>query len=137
MLDRIWDLLRPVVEEVAEFPPEEALARLIDAHLTLALDHRAELLILLRELRHVPEDYRRAAQRNDARYMDAWAEAIAALCPRLDRADARAAARAVTGLLGAPAAEPRPRRLPKDRYRGVLTDMAWAALQGLDEQTRR
>ncbi len=137
VLDRIWDLLRPVVDEVADLPPTQALERLIAAHLTLALDHRAELLILARELRHVPEDYRRAAQRNDARYVDAWAEAIVGLHPGLDRTDARAAARALTGLLGSPAAEPRSRRLPKERYRHVLTDMAWAALQGLDQRTRR
>lgn len=133
ILDRIWDLLRPVTEEVGDQPPGQRLDRLIAAHTTLALDHRAELLILLRELRHVPEDYRRAAQRNDARYMDVWAEAISDLYPGCDRAEARVAARAVTGLIASSAGEPRSRRIPKDRYRAILGAMAWAALQGLDD----
>ncbi len=137
VLDRIWDLLRPVVDEVSGLSPEAALERLIDAHVTLALDHRSELLILVRELRHVPDDYRRAVQRNDARYMDAWAETIRRVHPALDEADARAAARAVTGLIGSPAAEPRSRRVPKERYREILTAMARSALAGLGDPEQR
>jgi len=137
ILDRIWDLLGPVVSEVASLGPEQALRRLIDAHITLALDHRSELLILVRELRHVPDDYRRAVQRNDGRYMDTWAETIRRVYPHLGEGDARAAARAVTGLIGSPAAEPRSRRVSKERYREILAAMAWAALAGLEDEPRR
>jgi len=84
--------------------------------------------VLVRELRHVPEEYRRAAERNDVRYMDAWASVIAGLRQDLSMPQARAAARAVTGLIGSAAAEPRARRLDRDGYRVLLSHMARSAL---------
>ncbi|MCJ7753670.1 MAG: TetR/AcrR family transcriptional regulator, partial [Thermoanaerobaculales bacterium] len=74
VFDRIWDLLRGAIERSAGLEPEDALDVLIDTHTTLALDQGAELMLLVRELRYVPEYYQRAAERNDARYTDAWAE---------------------------------------------------------------
>lgn len=132
VFDRIWGLIRPALE-AAERQPGRALELLLDAHLDLAIEHRPELLVLVRELRHVSPEYRKATERNDSRYMDAWASAISVVRPRLGLERTRAAARAVTGLISSAAGEPRARRLASDEYRVLLTSMAYAALSGIPE----
>lgn len=105
VFDRIWDRLRPAVENAADLPAEEALALLVDAHVDLAVDDSAALMLLIRELRNVPEGYQRAAARNHARYVDAWVRPIQGL-HALDDADARVVAHAAHGCLDSAAINP-------------------------------
>jgi AcrR family transcriptional regulator len=105
VLDRLWTQLRPALDEARE-RQDEALAVLLEAHLDLALGQPEALVLLVRELRHLPDDYRARAERNHRRYVDAWADAIRRRHPGLDREDARAVALAVHGLIDSAALRP-------------------------------
>jgi len=128
VFDRIWELLRAAIDRIEGLQPQEALDDLISTHTTLALDQGAALMLLVRELRYVPEYYQRAAERNDARYTDAWAEVIIKLHPRLTLDEARAAAHGVMGLIGSAARDNADLRIDASRHRRILHDMACASL---------
>ncbi len=99
VLDRIWERLAPAVVAAETAAPATALELLLTAHLDLALQRPAALELLLRELVHLPADYRELARRNHRRYVAAWARAIGELRPDLDADEARLLALAVHGLL--------------------------------------
>ncbi|MFP4636794.1 MAG: TetR/AcrR family transcriptional regulator, partial [Nitriliruptoraceae bacterium] len=99
VLDRIWTTLRPALDAAAEREPDEALELLLDAHLSLALGQPTALALLVRELRHLPDDYRRRARRNHERYVDGWVTALRGVRAELDRPTARATVLAVHGLI--------------------------------------
>lgn len=126
-LDRIWEFLRGAFEQASSLEPVEAFELLANTHARLALEHPAAVIVLLRELRHAPEGYRRAAARNEARYLDVWAEVIRGLRPA-NEDDARVVARAVTTAIWSSAAEPRTRRVSDERYLHLLVDLARSAL---------
>jgi len=88
-------------------------------------------MLLVRELRYVPEYYQRAAERNDARYTDAWAEVIIKLHPELSLDEARAAGRGLIGLIGSAARDGMIGAVSKPRHRAVLRQMCRASLQGV------
>lgn len=107
VLDRLWtEGFKPAVQAAADLAPRDALASLIDAHVALAFDERAALVLLLRELRHLPADYRDRAERNVDRYVDAWAGPLQALRPDLDEGSVRAVAIAVHGSIDSAARTP-------------------------------
>jgi AcrR family transcriptional regulator len=130
VLDRIWVRLRPAVERAAELPPDQAIDVLLEAQLDLALEQPAALVLLVRELRHLPNDYRALARRNHQRYVGAWATAIAAGRPQLTDADARATALAVHGLIDSATlrAQALPRGLSREAHRQLLSRLARAVL---------
>lgn len=130
VFDRIWELLRGAIKRTEGLEPGAALDVLIDTHITLALENGEALMLLVRELRHVPEYYQRAAERNDTRYTDAWAEAIIKLRAKATLDEARAAAHAVMGLIGSASRENVGYHLDSGRHRAILHDMARTALQG-------
>ena len=99
VLDRIWERLSPAVTASEAAGPATALEVLLHAHLDLALERPAALELLLRELVHLPADYRELARRNHRRYVEAWSRAIGELRPELDADEARLVALAVHGLL--------------------------------------
>lgn len=125
VFDRIWDRLRPAVEAAAGAPPREALRLLVDAHVDLAVDDSAALMLLIRELRNVPEGYQRAAARNHRRYVDAWVAPIVALRPGLDDEQARVVAHAAHGCLDSAAINPGVGGLAdrRDRLRALALTM--------------
>ena len=129
VFDRIWDLLRGAIERTDGLTPEEALDELIETHLTLALEQGEALMLLLRELRHVPQYYQRAAERNDTRYTDQWAEAIIKLHPELTLDEARAAAHALMGLIGSAARDNADYRIDPARHRSILHELAINSLR--------
>lgn len=129
VFDRIWELLRGAIERTADLPPGDALEVLIDAHTTLALDQGEALMLLVGELRHVPDYYRRAAERNDVRYTDTWAEAIIKLHPELNLEEARAVARSLIGLIGSAARGGATGDVSSVRRRQLLNRMCRASLQ--------
>ncbi len=99
VLDRIWERLAPAVEQAESAPAADALEILLAAHLDLALDRPAALELLLRELPHLPEDYRRLARRNHERYVAVWARALTELGEGLGQEEAQVLALGVHGLL--------------------------------------
>jgi len=130
VLDRIWMRLRPAVEHAGSLDPAHALEELLDAQLDLALEQPAALVLLVRELRHLPDDYRALASRNHRRYVAAWAEAIRGRRPELGEADARAIALAVHGLVDSATlrAQAMPRGLSRQAHRRLLDHLARAVL---------
>jgi AcrR family transcriptional regulator len=130
VLDRIWMRLRPAVEHAGSLDPDQALNELLDAQLDLALEQPAALVLLVRELRHLPDDYRALASRNHRRYVAAWAEAIRGRRPELDDDDARAIALAVHGLVDSATlrAQAMPRGLSREAHRRLLEALARAVL---------
>lgn len=99
VLDRIWDRLRPAVEQPASIAAAQALETLLQAQLDLAFEQPAALVLLVRELKHLPDEYRALARRNHRRYVAAWAAAITTVRPDLSSAQAHALALAVHGLI--------------------------------------
>ncbi len=128
VFDRIWELLRGAIQRTEGLDPQAALDELIDTHITLALEQGEALMLLLRELRHVPEYYQRAAERNDERYTDTWAEAIIKLHSSLSLDEARAVAHALMGMIGAAARDNVSYRLDAGRQRDMLHRLALSAL---------
>ena len=131
VLDRIWTSLRPALDAAADRPPAEALELLLDAHLDLALGQPTALALLVRELRHLPDDYRERARRNHDRYVDAWAVALRGVYSELDHATARATALAVHGLLDSAAlrGEASAGGLSRSDHRALLETLARRALE--------
>jgi AcrR family transcriptional regulator len=126
VLDRVWTTLKPAVERAGELPPGEALETLLTAHLDLALEQPTALVLLIRELRHLPEDYRARARRNHGRYVDAWSQALRGVRPDIDRAAARATVLAVHGLVDSGAVRGRVGEvgLSRSAYRRLLAELA-------------
>ncbi len=131
VLDRLWQQLRPALERARHLPPDQALAVLLDAQLDLALHQPEAIVVLVRELRHLPDDYRERASRNHDRWVSAWAEAIGGLDPHLDVEVARAVAVSVHGLIDAAAlyTDTDASALSSRQRRTLLEQLAWGALQ--------
>lgn len=126
VFDRLWRRLRPAVEAADVLAPVEALDTLIDAHVDLAIGDPAAIMLLLRELRHVPEDYQRTAVRTHRRYVDAWVRPLRAWRPEVSPGDARTTALAVHGLIDSAAVTPD--AAPGATRRDLLRRLARTAL---------
>lgn len=123
VLDRLWtDGFKPAVAAAADEPPREALSSLIAAHVALALDERAALVLLTRELRHLPQDYRESSARTVRRYVDAWVGPLRALRPDVDDRHARTVAIAVHGSIDSAARTPDV--VPPQMRETILRDVA-------------
>jgi AcrR family transcriptional regulator len=130
VLDRIWDTLAPAIAEADTLDPGPALDVLLDAQLELACGQPAALVLLLRELRHLPDDYRALAQRNHQRYVDAWTRALRGVHPGLDHAAARGMVLAVHGLIDSSALRPQlDTGLSLDEQRQLLGRLARAVVE--------
>lgn len=130
VLDRIWDTLAPAIAEAQALPPSEALEVLLEAQLELACGQPAALVLLVRELRHLPGDYRELASRNHRRYVDAWTRAVQGVRPELGDAQARGAVLAVHGLIDSSALRPQlDTGLSLEQQRTLLRELAWQVLR--------
>lgn len=126
VFDRIWARIRASMGRAGDLPPRDALDVLIAGHIELAIDDPAALMLLIREGRHVPTYYARAAERNHRRYVEAWTEPLRGLHPELDAESARARAFAIHGLIDSAALHPR--SVPPDRHRELLAQAARAVV---------
>jgi AcrR family transcriptional regulator len=122
VLDRIWDRLRPAVEQPDTVDATAALELLLQAQLDLAFEQPAALVLLVRELKHLPDDYRALARRNHRRYVAAWAGAITAVRPEVSSAQAHALALAVHGLIDSATLrrQAMPAEMGPDEHRAML-----------------
>ena len=138
VLDRLWQQLRPALDEAAALEAKAGVERLLEAQLDLAFEQPAALVLLVRELRHLPDDYRSRARRNHRRYLDAWADALIAVRGDLDRDTARSIASALHGLIDSAAlhrtvitgglGQARQRDLLERSARAVLADAVHPSL---------
>jgi len=130
VLDRIWLQLKPALDTAEGQPAPAALRTLLEAQLDLAFDQPAALVLLVRELRHLPDDYRDRAVRNHRRYLDAWADALRGSAPDMDRDTARSVALAVHGLIDSTALHQQvlPRGLSRARQRELVERLARTVL---------
>ncbi len=130
VLDRIWADLKPAIAAARELPPDAALEVLLGAHLDLAVGQPGALVLLIRELRHLPGDYRARADRNHRRYVDAWVEALTGRAPgALSRGQARTVALAVHGLIDNAVLRGGPDRVAAEGQRALLERLARGALE--------
>lgn len=107
VLDRLWsEGFGPAVRTASELPPRDALAVLIEAHVELAIGQSTALVLLVTELRHLPDDYRGRALHNHRRYVDAWVRPLRDLRPDASDDQARGAATAIHGLIDSAARVP-------------------------------
>ena len=134
VFDRVWTLLRSALDRLDGLEPAAAFEDLVQTHITLATRQGAAVALLMRELRHVPEYYQRAADRNHARHTDAWAGVLRRLDDRIGAAEARAMALGVMGLIGS-ALHPVPgRRYSTEERRRLLAEMAGRAVGVINEK---
>jgi AcrR family transcriptional regulator len=130
VLDRLWQELRPALDEAQTLDPVDGVERLLAAQLDLAFEQPAALVLLVRELRHLPEDYRTRARRNHRRYLDVWADVMIGVRPDLDRDSARSLAAALHGLIDSAALHHKvlPGGLGRAKQRALLERSARAVL---------
>ncbi len=125
--DRLWERLKPALRDAAAADSSEAaLEVLLDAHVAMAIEEPTALVLLVRELRHLPGRSRSSALRKQSRYVAAWAGVFRGLAPGLGDEEARSAALAVHGLLDSAARHPQV--LDREHRRIQLRRMARAAI---------
>jgi AcrR family transcriptional regulator len=105
--------------------PTEAVADLVDWHVSFALEHRALIVIQDRDWSSLPDDAREQVRTLQRKYVDLWARAVRAVHPDLKPLEAKARVHAVFGLLNS---TPHSALIPDARMRSMLQDMALAAL---------
>jgi len=128
VFDRIWLRLRESISAASELEPQEALVILVETHVDLVVDNRTATRLLLQELRSLPENYQAKARRNEAIYRDAWADAIVEINPVLSLDEGRLIAESCFWLINAFDGDPVSGSIGSDRAKGLLKEMAHAAL---------
>jgi AcrR family transcriptional regulator len=110
--------------------PADALGRLVDFHVTFALEHPDLIAVQFRDLDSVPDPHRRAVRRLQSRYAQLWTDTLVAEGVDADRA--RSAVHAIFGLINS---TPHSARISAPEMGRLLRSMALAALSaaGLPE----
>lgn len=128
VFDRIWMMLRVGLDDAEGRRPEDALSVLIDQHVRFAVDHRAEMALLVRQLGNLPAEYQAKARANRDRYERAWVEPLSRLRGDLSDGECWLTVRATTWMINAYAFD-RHRSDPDPGIaRVLLTDMAGRVL---------
>ncbi|MGI9667376.1 MAG: TetR/AcrR family transcriptional regulator [Acidimicrobiia bacterium] len=131
IFDRLWRRLESTIAESQALEPRAGLDLLISNHVNLVVDRRAEVVLLLNDLRSLPADYLALAQENDAVYQRAWAGHIGAIHTALTSDEASVGARSAIWLITAYDQGAGPQDLDPVRAKGLLTTMANAAVDSL------
>ena len=132
VLDRIWMMLREGIDDAADSAPDAALDLLIETHVTLAVRHRAEFALLIRDLRLLPRSYQELANANRDTYRDAWVDALTCVRPDLNRNEAVLMVGAVWRLAAGAAGAMTESGLSERRLVTRLRSMTIGALMGRD-----
>ena len=93
IFDQMWLGLLHTIDRARELEPAQALDLLMDNHVEAIVDSPGDVILLLNELRSLPDDYRARAAANDRTYQEAWASPIHQLHPSLSEDEALVAAR--------------------------------------------
>ena len=78
--------------------PREGLERLIEFHISFALDERSLIAVYMQEHRNLPPEATRRFRLHQRRYVTCWADAIALLRPDYDEHQASDAAHALIAM---------------------------------------
>ncbi|KRF12441.1 TetR family transcriptional regulator [Nocardioides sp. Soil797] len=108
----------------AESAPE-ALAALVDWHISFALANKALIIVQDRDWSSLPADDREKVRTLQRTYVDLWATQLRTLDDSLSLVEARARAHATFGLLNS---TPHSAFLPEAKMRTLLHEMAARAL---------
>ncbi len=111
--------------------PAEALASLIDWHVTFALDHKALIVVQDRDWSALPLEAREKVRDTQRKYVEVWVKQLRAIRPELPPKEARAGVHAAFGLLNS---TPHSAFLPPEEMRTLLGSMAARAL-GVSESS--
>ncbi|MGH3519931.1 MAG: TetR/AcrR family transcriptional regulator [Haloechinothrix sp.] len=127
------DLVRSAITGAVE--ADDQLGTLIDALTALSLEHRGRAALWQRELRHLPDEDRRAATARLANANDQVRSVIMAARPELDEDDAEL----LTWCLGAVFESVSYHRvlMSRDRFAALLTELAFRAVRADLPQGRR
>ncbi len=105
--------------------PAEALASLIDWHVTFALDHKALIVVQDRDWSALPLEAREKVRETQRKYVEVWVKQLRTIRPDLTPKEARAGVHAAFGLLNS---TPHSAFLPPEEMRSLLSSMAARAL---------
>ena len=105
--------------------PAEALASLVDWHVTFALEHKALIVVQDRDWSALPLEAREKVRVTQLRYVEVWVKQLRALQPELSAKEARASVHATFGLLNS---TPHSAFLAAGEMRDLLGSMAMRAL---------
>lgn len=105
--------------------PTEALAALVDWHVTFAVEHRALIVVQDRDWSSLPDEARERVRSLQRAYVDVWATRLRETDPGRTLDAARAAAHATFGLLNS---TPHSGLLDDAAMRDLLSTMALRAL---------
>jgi AcrR family transcriptional regulator len=105
--------------------PRDAVADLVDWHISFALDRRATIVIQDRDWSALPDEAREQVRTLQRKYVDLWARALRQVHHDLKPLEAKARVHAVFGLLNS---TPHSALIPDARMRSMLHEMALAAL---------
>lgn len=111
---------------------DEALATLVNWHVSFALDHRALIVVQDRDWDSLPDDSRERVRRTQREYVDLWVGVLRQIHPDLGAREAQVRAHAAFGLINS---TPHSALLSRDRMREVLTQMSLDALGRVVEDT--
>jgi AcrR family transcriptional regulator len=109
--------------------PSEALDALVRWHVDFALDNPELIVVQDRDLDSLPADARRRVRRLQRQYVELWVDVIDAHQPGHPRAEVRAAAHAIFGLLNSTPHSAS--TLERELMAALLRRMALAGLDGL------
>lgn len=116
--------------------PRDELRNLVESHVSFALSHDRLAYIWQREQHILTDDKQRSSARRHRRYVDRWVTCLDACYPGHSREELLATIRAMHALLTSDTTRPSgTRRAPG--IAKILTTLALAALEGLDQQNAR
>jgi len=134
LFDRLAERLAGILDTVAAAVTAEtgcdhraALETLVRAHVRLAFEQRALIVVYISEERNLPDVERRRVRRFQRAYIEAWADLLRPLRPDLSGDQRRAAVHAAIGLLNSTGYR-RQVGLPRAEAEDMLARMALVAL---------
>lgn len=113
--------------------PDHDLRALIEAHVSIAIDHPKLAGIWIREQRSLTEPYRRNYLRRERRYSERWRTSLTRRYPGRSREELSAAMRGVHALTLSDSVRPAGARQSK-AVKALLVDMTLRSLTALEHQ---
>lgn len=89
VFDRIWMMLKEAIDASRSLDASDAIDYLIERHVKLSVERRAEFTLLADDLKFLPADYQDLARRNHTTYRNAWADVIAKARPQISNEEAQ------------------------------------------------
>ena len=131
IFDQMWLRLLDTIDESAGLGPEAAIDLLVSNHVEAIVDRPGDVILLLNELRSLPDEYQALAAANDRTYQRAWATPIGRLHPALSDDEALVAARSTMWSITSYDIGDAGDDLDADDAKRLLTRLAKASIEAL------